>query len=162
MQVHVRSRLKMKKRREQTEEKNEMEERKAENGEEKWIAASKWKREEEDREKNGLRNGKEENSKEEWIAASKLKREEEEQKLNKVGKRRGEDEVFRGETEEEEKIAASKFTCFEDVLEVVGSRGRWNVGLLFLCASRECLDVRWRTLPLTVFLHRVNFPTVLE
>ena len=42
-----------------------------------------------------------------------------------------------GEMAEEDKKAASKLTCMEDILEVMGSCGRWNVCLFLLCSSSE-------------------------
>ena len=46
-------------------------------------------------------------------------------------------ESLGGEMDEEYKRAASKLTSIEDIVEVVGSCGRWNVCLFLLCSSSE-------------------------
>lgn len=93
--------------------------------------------EEQKEERDKERKGREEKVAERWIAMSKLKTEEEEQSTNKVEKGKRRDEEFVEDIDEDE-IAASKFTCFEDLLEAVGSRGWWNICLFILCGSCEC------------------------
>ena len=48
-----------------------------------------------------------------------------------------EKEMMEKEIDEEDKRAASKLTCLEDIVEVVGSCGRWNMCLFLLCSSSE-------------------------
>lgn len=90
----------------------------------------------EQEELDGMEKVKEENGEEKWITTTKGKKKSNEKKHTEVKKGKY-DDVCEEEVDEVENFAASEFTCFEDVLEVVGSRGRWNMCLFFLCGFCE-------------------------
>ena len=65
-----------------------------------------------------------------------------EESLTRWARDKGEEEEERkslGGEMDEDKRAASKLICFEDIVDVVGSCGRWNVCLFLLTSSCKYL-----------------------